>query len=152
MSRLSRASVAGMSLGWSMACSESSRHRPVPQRGSRRITPRMAPPTPRRRRGRRCSGNLGSHSRAIRDPHTEAQQFFDEGLTLLYGFNHDESFLSFARAAELDDRAPMPHWGKALALGTNINDPAPSDRLAEGLYPLAAAQVATPTAAPPSRP
>ena len=99
----------------------------------------MAPPTPARARTT-LLGNLGSYSRAIRTTNAEAQQFFDEGLTLLYGFNHDESFRSFARAAALDDRAPMPHWGMALALGTNINDPAPADRLARAYTHLAAAQ------------
>ena len=85
-------------------------------------------------------GNLGSFGRKIQTSSAEAQQFFDEGLTLLYGFNHDESFRSFARAAALDDRAPMPHWGMALALGTNINDPAPAERIARAYTHLAAAQ------------
>src|SRR5215470_9886495 len=55
----------------------------------------------------------------------EAQKFFDQGLGLLYSFNHEEAIRSFARAAELDPKAPMPLWGIALALGMNINDPAP---------------------------
>lgn len=75
-------------------------------------------------------GNLGTFHRAIETTNAEAQQFFDEGLTLLYGFNHEEAFRSFARAASLDPLSPMPHWGMSLALGTNINDVAPADRLA----------------------
>ena len=51
----------------------------------------------------------------------EAQRFFDQGLTFVYGFNHDEAIRSFRRAAELDPASPMPHWGIALALGPNIN-------------------------------
>src|SRR6266508_1829053 len=51
----------------------------------------------------------------------EAQRFFDQGLTLVYGFNHDEAIRSFRRAGELDPTSPMPHWGIALALGPNIN-------------------------------
>lgn len=74
-------------------------------------------------------GDLGAYHRAIQTSSSEAQQFFDEGLTLLYGFNHEEAFRSFARAAVLDTLSPMPHWGMALALGTNINDIAPVDRL-----------------------
>ncbi|HTM30580.1 MAG TPA: hypothetical protein VL263_04725 [Vicinamibacterales bacterium] len=85
-------------------------------------------------------GNLGSFGRKIETSSPEAQQFFSEGLTLLYGFNHEEAFRSFARAAALDDKAPMPHWGMALALGTNINDPAPADRIAKAYTHLAAAQ------------
>lgn len=85
-------------------------------------------------------GHLGSYGRKIQTSSDEAQRFFDEGLTLLYGFNHEEAFRSFARAAALDDRAPMPHWGMALALGTNINDPAPAERVAKAYTHLAAAQ------------
>jgi hypothetical protein len=85
-------------------------------------------------------GNLGSFHRPIRTSSDEAQRFFDEGLTLLYGFNHDEAFRSFQRAAALDDQSPMPHWGMALALGTNINDTAPAERLAQAYHHLAAAQ------------
>jgi tetratricopeptide (TPR) repeat protein len=53
----------------------------------------------------------------------EAQQFFDQGLTLVYGFNDAEAIRSFRRAAQLDPKSPMPHWGIALALGPNINRP-----------------------------
>ena len=51
----------------------------------------------------------------------EAQKFFDQGLTFVYAFNHDEAVRSFKRAAELDPASPMPWWGVALALGPNIN-------------------------------
>ena len=85
-------------------------------------------------------GNLGSYQRAIRTSVPEAQQFFNEGLTLLYGFNHEESFKSFERAAALDTASPMPHWGMSLALGTNINDIAPADRLKQAHTHLAEAE------------
>ena len=55
----------------------------------------------------------------------EAQKFFDQGLALVYAFNHEEAVRSFTRAAELDPKAAMPWWGVALALGANINDPQP---------------------------
>src|SRR5829696_5032199 len=48
--------------------------------------------------------NLGSYHRVIKTSSDEAQKFFDEGLTLLYGFNHEEAFRSFERAAALDDK------------------------------------------------
>jgi hypothetical protein len=83
---------------------------------------------------------LGPYHRPIRTSDPRTQQFFDEGLTLLYGFNHEEAFTSFARAASLDTLSPMPHWGMALALGTNINDPAPADRLAKAYRHLADAR------------
>lgn len=64
---------------------------------------------------------------AISTRRDEAQKFFDQGLALVYAFNHEEAVRSFRRAAEIDPASPMPHWGIALALGPNINldvDPA----------------------------
>ena len=53
----------------------------------------------------------------------EAQRYFDQGLRLTYGFNHDEAVRSFERAAALDPDCAMCHWGIAYALGPNINLP-----------------------------
>ena len=64
---------------------------------------------------------LGHHRHTIKTRSAEAQQLFDQGLTLVYGFNHDEAIRSFQRAAELDPDAVMPLWGIAYALGPNIN-------------------------------
>ena len=85
-------------------------------------------------------GNLGSYHRAIKTSSADAQKFFDEGLTLLYGFNHEESFKSFELAAKADAASPMPHWGMSLALGTNINDTATPDRMKVAYSHLAEAQ------------
>lgn len=71
---------------------------------------------------------LGNHSHPIRTKSAQAQQFFDQGLALIYGFNHDEAARMFARAAELDPASPMPHWGIALALGPNYNMPPMPER------------------------
>ena len=83
--------------------------------------------------------DLGPYHRQIQTSNADAQTFFDEALTLLYGFNHEEALRSFERAAALDPASPMPHWGMALALGTNINDPAPADRLLKAANHLAGA-------------
>jgi tetratricopeptide (TPR) repeat protein len=64
---------------------------------------------------------LGQHRHPIATTNPEAQRFFDQGLALVYGFNHDEAVRSFQHAAELDPQAAMPWWGIALALGPNIN-------------------------------
>lgn len=45
----------------------------------------------------------------------------------MYGFNRDESFRSFQKAADLDSGAAMAYWGMAAARGPYINmdmDPA----------------------------
>jgi tetratricopeptide (TPR) repeat protein len=70
---------------------------------------------------------LGSHHHPVSTTNAEAQRFFDQGLTLVYAFNHEEAIRSFRRAAELDPQLAMAYWGIALALGPNINldvDPA----------------------------
>jgi len=64
---------------------------------------------------------MGRLHHAIATKNADAQRFFNQGLTYVYGFNHDEAIRSFRRAAELDPASPMPHWGIALALGPNIN-------------------------------
>lgn len=53
----------------------------------------------------------------------EAQRYFDQGLRLMYAFNHDEALRSFERAVSLDSACAMCHWGVAYALGPNINLP-----------------------------
>src|SRR5262245_39900506 len=52
----------------------------------------------------------------------EAQKFFDQGLALIYGFNHEEARRSFERAAQLDPKLAMAYWGVALAVGPNYNE------------------------------
>lgn len=69
------------------------------------------------------SADMGSHTRPITTDSARAQRFFDQGLQLTYGFNHDEAIRSYRRATELDPGAPMPWWGIAYCHGININDP-----------------------------
>jgi tetratricopeptide (TPR) repeat protein len=66
---------------------------------------------------------LGNYHKPITTTSREAQAFFDQGLTLVYGFNHGGALRMFRRAADLDPAAPMPWWGIALALGPHINNP-----------------------------
>jgi len=69
-----------------------------------------------------------------------AQRFFDQGLRLVYAFNHAEAVRAFDEASRLDSEAPMPHWGKALALGRNLNDSMPRPRELQALESLQRAQ------------
>ncbi len=57
-----------------------------------------------------------------------AQEFFDQGLRLIYAFNHDEAARSFQQAAALDPKLAIAYWGIAEAVGPNYNDPASADR------------------------
>jgi tetratricopeptide (TPR) repeat protein len=65
--------------------------------------------------------NLGTHHRTIGTRVPLAQQYFDQGLRLVYGFNHAEAIRSFTRATELDPACGMCWWGIAYALGPHVN-------------------------------
>ena len=52
-----------------------------------------------------------------------AQKYFDQGVILAYGFNHEEAFRSFEEVARLDSNCAMAYWGMAYVLGPNINLP-----------------------------
>src|SRR5262249_33052870 len=65
--------------------------------------------------------NLGTLHHQITTTSELAQRYFDQGLRLVYAFNHEEAILSFQEAARLDPQAAMAYWGIALALGPNIN-------------------------------
>ena len=71
---------------------------------------------------------LGNHVHPIATDSALAQKFFDQGLALIFGFNHEEAARLFARASELEPKSPMPHWGIALALGPNYNLPPMPER------------------------
>jgi len=65
--------------------------------------------------------NLGSLHHPITTTSEQAQRYFDQGLRLVYAFNHEEAIRSFEAAMQQDPQAAMPYWGIALALGPNIN-------------------------------
>ena len=67
--------------------------------------------------------NFGNYHRRVSTRSDDAQKFFDQGLILVYGFNHAEALRSFKEVVRLDPDCAMGHWGQALALAPNINDP-----------------------------
>lgn len=69
-------------------------------------------------------GNLGKHHRTFTTKSKEAQRYLDQGLILLFAFNHDEAIRSFERAAALDPACAMAWWGVSIANGPHINNPA----------------------------
>jgi tetratricopeptide (TPR) repeat protein len=77
---------------------------------------------------------LGDYHFPITTASPDAQVYFDHGIRLLYGFNHDEAARYFRRAAELDPQAPMPYWGVALSIGPNYNDTAVDAVRAQATY------------------
>lgn len=83
---------------------------------------------------------FGGYHREVSTDSADAQQWFDQGLQLLYGFNHDEAIRSFQHAAKIDPDLAMAHWGEAYALGLHINNPQMGQEQSEKAY--AAAQQA----------
>jgi tetratricopeptide (TPR) repeat protein len=71
---------------------------------------------------------VGDLHHPVSTKNPQAQEFFDQGLRLIYAFNHDEAERSFQHAAELDPTLGMAYWGVAEAVGPNYNDPASDDR------------------------
>jgi hypothetical protein len=71
---------------------------------------------------------LGTLHHPVSTQNAEAQKFFDQGLRLVYAFNHEEAARSFHRSAELDPKLAMAWWGVALAVGPNYNLPVDPER------------------------
>ena len=70
---------------------------------------------------------LGTHEWAVTTSVPRAGQFFNQGLRLLYAFNHAESLRAFREAARLDPNLAMAFWGQAMALAPNLNAPLTAD-------------------------
>jgi tetratricopeptide (TPR) repeat protein len=84
--------------------------------------------------------NLGKLHSAVTTTSPDAQRYFNQGLTLVYAFNHAEALRSFQEAARLDPACAMAYWGQALALSPNINDAAIGpDREQQGARAIAEA-------------
>lgn len=73
--------------------------------------------------------NLGELNHPVSTKSTEAQKYFDQGLTFIYAFTHDEAARSFTHAAELDPNLAMAYWGIALANGSSYNSKADDKHL-----------------------
>ncbi|MGH0035722.1 MAG: tetratricopeptide repeat protein [Myxococcota bacterium] len=83
---------------------------------------------------------LGGQKHPITTTSALAQRYFDQGLILTFGFNHEAAVRSFEAATRFDPECAMCFWGIALALGPNINAPMGPEA---GARAYAAAQAAT---------
>ena len=71
---------------------------------------------------------LGRHHQAITTTSREAQAYFDQGLRLVYAFNHIEAEHAFREGTRLDPGCAMCFWGIALTHGSNYNSPTNPER------------------------
>ena len=71
---------------------------------------------------------LGTYHQAITTASPQAQAYFDQGLRLVYAFNHIEAEKAFREAARLDPGCAMCYWGIALSQGSDYNSPTDAER------------------------
>lgn len=85
---------------------------------------------------------FGNYTRTASTRDAQAQQLFNQGMQLLYGFNHDEAIRSFERAAEIDPQFAMAWWGVAYARGLHINNPVMTEVQSKRAYEAAQKAIA----------
>jgi len=83
---------------------------------------------------------LGNIHHPVSTKNPDAQKFFNQGLRLIYAFNHDEALRSFRKAAEMDPGLAMAYWGMALAVGPNYNVDAMEAQLKDAYEAITKAQ------------
>ena len=54
------------------------------------------------------------YAREVTTESPEAQRWFDQGIQLLYGFNHDEAIRSFEKAAQIDPLRGFHHLRREI--------------------------------------
>lgn len=102
-------------------------------KGGMSMPPMTLPPMPAvyageaDKKGAPVLTGYGDHHHPITTSNPQTQAFFDQGVRLLFAFNHAEAIRSFREAARLDPDCAMCWWGAAFALGTNINLPMQPD-------------------------
>jgi tetratricopeptide (TPR) repeat protein len=94
---------------------------------------------------------LGAYSYRITTNSAEAQRWFDQGLRLVYAFNHLEAQRAFREAARLDPACAMCFWGIAITEGSNYNDPTNADREKKAAAAAQEAARLSSSARPPER-
>jgi tetratricopeptide (TPR) repeat protein len=97
------------------------------------VAPGEAPPLYR---------DLGSLAYPVSTKSAKAQQYFRQGLTFAFAFNHAEAQRAFQAAQKLDPDCALCYWGEAFVLGPNINVPMSPEANAPALAALAKARAA----------
>jgi tetratricopeptide (TPR) repeat protein len=86
----------------------------------------MAPPTEvtytRGENGAAYHTDFGKYTRRVTTDSGAAQRWFDQGIQLTYGFNHDAAIRAYKESAAADPDCAMAYWGIAYCNGININD------------------------------
>ena len=67
------------------------------------------------KRGAPLFDDLGNHQYAISTKSPQAQEYFNQGLILTYGFNHGEAIRSFQEAIRLDSKSVDNYYGLGMS-------------------------------------
>lgn len=97
---------------------------------------------------------LGSYTMPVTTSSALAKRYFDQGVMLMYGFNHAEAERSFREAARLDPECALCWWGAAYVVGPNLNAPMEADAVPRAwgaLQKARAAAAVQPAATPRER-
>lgn len=81
----------------------------------------------------------------------DARRYFDQGIALLYGFNHHAAVVSFRTARELAPDCAICWWGEATANGININAGMSDEQLRAARMAIGRAVALAGRASPPER-
>jgi tetratricopeptide (TPR) repeat protein len=90
----------------------------------------------------------GDHHHPITTSNPGTQAYFDQGVRMLFAFNHPEAIRSFREAARLDSHCAMCWWGVAFALGPNINQIMHADAVGPAWQAVEMARALEPKASP----
>lgn len=83
---------------------------------------------------------LGDHTHKISTKVPEAQAYFNQGIRLMFNFNHGEAIRAFEEAARRDPNCAICYWGVAVSYGPNINMPMMPDANAPAIAAVQKAQ------------
>jgi len=76
--------------------------------------------------------DIGPIHRDVTTESDDAATWFDRGLAMCFGFNHEEAVRCFQKAVAADPGMAMAYWGMAYAWGPNINNmEIPADQIAK---------------------
>ena len=70
--------------------------------------------------------SYGTYERGVEGLSAGGQDWFNHGLTLVYGFNHEEAIAAFQKVTVIDPDCPMGWWGIAYSGGIDVNNAAVS--------------------------
>jgi tetratricopeptide (TPR) repeat protein len=96
--------------------------------------------------GAKLFAGLSDHTHPISTKSTETQRWFDQGLMLAFGFNHDAAIRAFEEGARIDPSCAMCDWGVAFAHGPNYNAPMGPEAREKALSAVARARALAPGA------